>query len=306
MTRVAAVDCGTNSIRLLIADSVQDGALIDVDRQMQIVRLGQGVDATGRLAPEALARTFHAARGYAAAIAAAGVARVRVVATSATRDAANRDEFTAGMTEIFGVVPEVVPGEVEAALSFTGATAGLDAAGIGAPYLVIDIGGGSTEFVLGSSGPEAARSVDVGCVRMLERHLRTDPPTGKQVAAAVADVDAAIAEAVRAVPVGQARSIIGVAGTVTTVAALALDLPTYDAAKIHQARIPASRIHEVAAQLLASTREQRAAMGPVHPGRVDTIPAGALVLDRVVTALGEADLIASEHDILDGIARSLL
>jgi exopolyphosphatase/guanosine-5'-triphosphate,3'-diphosphate pyrophosphatase len=305
MTRVAAVDCGTNSIRLLIADAV-GGELIDVERRMQIVRLGQGVDATGRLAPEALERTFSAARGYAAAIAAAGVARVRVVATSATRDAANREEFSAGMTEIFGVAPEVVAGEVEARLSFSGATAGLGEAGIVGPYLVVDIGGGSTEFVLGTSTPSAARSVDVGCVRMLERYLHDDPPSREQVAEAMVAIDAAIATAAAVVPVTQAAAVIGVAGTVTTITALALDLPEYDAARIHLARVPAARVREVAHWLLSATREQRAALTVLHPKRVDVIPAGALVLERVLAGLGDPDLVASEHDILDGIARSLL
>jgi exopolyphosphatase/guanosine-5'-triphosphate,3'-diphosphate pyrophosphatase len=306
MTRVAAVDCGTNSIRLLIADAVGDGSLIDVDRRMLIVRLGQGVDATGRLAPEALERTFTAARGYAEAIEAAGAERVRVVATSATRDAANRDEFAAGMTEIFGVAPEVVPGDVEATLSFVGATAGLTQAGIPGPYLVVDIGGGSTEFVLGATAPTAARSVDMGCVRMLERHLHDDPPTPPQIEAAAAEIDGAIAAASSVVPLAQARSLIGVAGTVTTITAIALDLPEYDAAKVHLARIPADRIREVADRLLSSSRAERSAIGALHPKRVDVIAAGALILERVLIALGEPDLVASEHDILDGIARSLV
>jgi exopolyphosphatase/guanosine-5'-triphosphate,3'-diphosphate pyrophosphatase len=309
MTRVAAVDCGTNSIRLLIADAVGGGDLIDlidVDRRMLIVRLGQGVDATGRLAPEALERTFGAARGYADAIAAAGAQKVRVVATSATRDAENRDEFAAGMTEIFGVAPEVVPGDVEATLSFVGATAGLDGGGIAGPYLVVDIGGGSTEFVLGTTAPSAARSVDVGCVRMLERYLHEDPPSREQVAAATAAIDEAIAAAGAVVPLAQARSLIGVAGTVTTITAIALDLPEYDAAKVHLARIPADRIREVADRLLSSSREQRATIGALDPKRVDVIAAGALILERVLSALGDPDLVASEHDILDGIARSLL
>lgn len=306
MTRVAAVDCGTNSIRLLIADSTADGDLVDVDRRMLIVRLGQGVDATGRLAPDALERTFTAARGYAAAIEAAGVERVRVVATSATRDAANRDEFVDGMTAIFGVAPEVVTGDVEARLSFVGATAGLAAAGVPGPYLVVDIGGGSTEFVLGDTEPIAAHSVDVGCVRMLERYLQDDPPTGVQIVAATNSIDFAIAGAGKVVPLRTVCSLIGVAGSITTITAIALGLETYDAAAVHQARIPAERIREVAAGLLSSSREQRAKIGALHPGRVDVIAAGALVLDRVLAALGQPDLVASEHDILDGIARSLL
>jgi exopolyphosphatase/guanosine-5'-triphosphate,3'-diphosphate pyrophosphatase len=306
MTRVAAVDCGTNSIRLLIAEPTAEGGLVDVDRRMLIVRLGQGVDATGSLAPEALERTFTAARGYADAIEAAGVERVRVVATSATRDAANRDEFADGMKSIFGVAPEVVTGDVEARLSFRGATAGLAGVRVPGPYLVVDIGGGSTEFVLGETDPTAAYSVDMGCVRMLERHLHDDPPTGAQIVAATADIDAAIADAARVVPLEKARSLIGVAGSITTITAIALGLDAYDAAAVHQARIPAVRIRQVAAQLLSSSRAQRATIGALHPGRVDVIAAGALVLDRVLNALRVPYLVASEHDILDGIARSLL
>jgi exopolyphosphatase/guanosine-5'-triphosphate,3'-diphosphate pyrophosphatase len=306
MKRVAAVDCGTNSIRLLIAQVGADGTLVDLDRRMQIVRLGQGVDATGRLAPEALERTFGAAREYAAAIAAADVDGVRVVATSATRDASNRDEFEAGFTEIFGVAPEVVPGEVEAALSFAGATNGLAAAGVAAPYLVFDIGGGSTEFVLGSGAPVAARSVDVGCVRMRERRLLDDPPTPAQIAAATADIDAAIAQAAAVVPWAEAASLIGVAGTVTTLTAIALGLASYDPEAIHHARVPAAQVRAIATRLLGLTRAERAAIPVVHPGRVDVIAAGALVLERVLAATGAAELIASEHDILDGIAASVL
>jgi exopolyphosphatase/guanosine-5'-triphosphate,3'-diphosphate pyrophosphatase len=303
--RVAAIDCGTNSIRLLIAEVGPDGSLSDVERTMTIVRLGQGVDATGRLAPEALERTFAAARGYAASIRAAGASRVRVVATSATRDAENRAEFADGMRDIFGVDPEVVPGEVEAALSFAGATAGLEAAGHPGPYLVVDIGGGSTEFVLGTESPEAARSVDVGCVRIRERRLLDDPPSAEQIAAATADIDAAIASAAEVVPLAAAKSVVGVAGTVTTLTGIALDLTEYEPERIHQARIPAARLREIAAELLTITKDQRAAIPVMHPGRVDVIAAGALVLDRVLHALGDPDLIASEHDILDGIAASL-
>jgi exopolyphosphatase / guanosine-5'-triphosphate,3'-diphosphate pyrophosphatase len=304
--RVAAVDCGTNSIRLLIAQVGADGVLADLDRRMQIVRLGQGVDATGRLAPEALERTFSAAREYATAIAAAAVDGIRVVATSATRDASNLEEFEVGMTEIFGVSPEVVPGEVEAALSFAGATAGMTAAGVLAPYLVVDIGGGSTEFVLGTEAPTAARSVNVGCVRMRERWLTEDPPTPEQIEAATADIDAAIASAAEAVPLGQAASLIGVAGTVTTLTAIALGLQTYDPEAIHRARVPAAKVRAVAQRLLSLRREERAAIPAMHPGRADVIGAGALVLDRVLHAVGGVDLIASEHDILDGIAASVL
>jgi exopolyphosphatase / guanosine-5'-triphosphate,3'-diphosphate pyrophosphatase len=314
--RVAAIDCGTNSIRLLIADvSPARGELTDVTRRMEIVRLGQGVDATGRLAPQALARTLGAVEQYARAIGAAGATATRMVATSATRDASNAAEFTAGVVAILGVEPEVISGAQEARLSFTGATAELagagSAAGLEPPYLVVDIGGGSTEFVVGGgTGELRAVSTDIGCVRLTERHLQADPPTARQLAAATADIDAAIDTAAAAVldgarPGGAARTLVGLAGSVTTVAAIALRLPAYDAERIHHARITAGQVHEVAQRLLGATRAQRAAIGPMHPGRVDVIGAGALILDRILARLGFAEVVASEHDILDGIAWSL-
>jgi exopolyphosphatase / guanosine-5'-triphosphate,3'-diphosphate pyrophosphatase len=305
MTRVAAVDCGTNSVRLLIAD-IAGGELTELDRRMEIVRLGQGVDRTGRLATDALDRTFAAMRGYAKLIAERsgdGPIPTRVVATSATRDAANRDAFVQGVVEIFGVEPEVISGRDEARLSFVGATKDLDAA---RPCLVVDIGGGSTEFVLGTDTVEAARSVDIGCVRLTERHLRSDPPTPEQVAAAVADIDAALAE-VRdePVPVDRARTLVGLAGSVTTVAGIALDLPEYDPAAIHLSRVKARQVHDVTRTLLRSTHEERSRIGVMHPGRVDVIGAGALILDRVMREYAFADVVVSEHDILDGLAWSL-
>jgi exopolyphosphatase/guanosine-5'-triphosphate,3'-diphosphate pyrophosphatase len=319
--RVAAIDCGTNSIRLLIADvSPARGELADVTRRMEIVRLGQGVDATGRLAPEALARTLGALEQYARAIGQAGATATRMVATSATRDATNAAEFTAGVVAILGIEPEVISGDQEARLSFTGATAELAGAGSEAglepPYLVVDIGGGSTEFVLGGGAGELrAVSTDIGCVRLTERHLRADPPTARQIAAARADIDAAIDTAAAAVldgtgpgatrPGAAARTLVGLAGSVTTVAAIALGLPAYDSERIHHARITAGQVHEVAQRLLGETRAQRAAIGPMHPGRVDVIGAGALILDRILARLGFAEVVASEHDILDGIAWSL-
>ena len=300
--RVAAVDCGTNSLRLLLAD-VDPGhtELTDVARRMEIVRLGQGVDRTGRLAPEALARTVAVLRDYADIIARSGAQAVRMVATSATRDADNAAEFVRLVKEVLGVAPEVLTGTEEAMLSFTGATAEL-AAGDGGPFLVTDIGGGSTEFVL---GPHSAISVNVGCVRMTERHLHGDPPTGRQVAAAIADIDAALDTAAAAVPVRQARTLIGLAGSVTTVAAIAMGLPAYDAARIHHARVPAADVHAVTRGLLAQTRAARAAIGVMHPGRVDVIGGGALVLDRLMERFGFGEVLVSEHDILDGMAWSL-
>jgi exopolyphosphatase / guanosine-5'-triphosphate,3'-diphosphate pyrophosphatase len=304
--RVAAVDCGTNSIRLLIAD-VDTGqrTLTDVTRRMEIVRLGQGVDATGRIAPEALDRTLRMLGEYAAAIGQAGARAVRMVATSATRDAANAGEFTQGVAEILGAEPEVVSGEEEAHLSFTGATAEL-AGRTPAPYLVADIGGGSTEFVLGESGEvTAAVSVDIGCVRMTERHLHGDPPSPAEIMAARADIDAALDVVAAKVPAEQARTLVGLAGSVTTVAGLALGLPAYDPQRIHHSRICARDVHEQAVALLRQTRPERAALGVMHPGRVDVIAGGALVLDRIMARFGFGEVLASEHDILDGIAWSL-
>jgi exopolyphosphatase / guanosine-5'-triphosphate,3'-diphosphate pyrophosphatase len=303
--RVAAVDCGTNSLRLLIADVDREaGRLTDVSRRMEIVRLGQGVDATGRLAPEPLARTLRALEAYARAIDHAAAGRVRMVATSATRDAANAAEFIRGVTGILGVPPEVLSGDEEARLSFTGATAGLGA-DHRPPYLVVDIGGGSTEFVLGTGEPEAALSVDIGCVRMTERHLHANPPLPGEVAAATADIDAALDVVAAKVPVTTARTLIGLAGSVTTVAGIALGLPAYDPARIHLARIPAAQVGQIARELLGQDYHQRAAIPVMHPGRIDVIGAGALVLDRVLTRFGFAEVVASEHDILDGIAWSI-
>jgi len=300
--RVAAVDCGTNSLRLLLADVDPDRAeLTDVARRMEIVRLGQGVDRTGLLAPEALARTMAVLRDYADVIARSGAQAVRMVATSATRDAGNAAEFVRLAKEVLGVAPEVLTGEEEARLSFAGATAEL-AARPGGPYLVVDIGGGSTEFVLSAVH---AVSVDIGCVRMTERHLRGDPPARAEVAAAVADIDAALDTVAGAVPVRQARTLIGLAGSVTTVAAIAIGLLAYDAARIHHARVSAADVHDVTVSLLAQSRAARAAIGVMHPGRVDVIGGGALVLDRIMRRFGFGEVLVSEHDILDGIAWSL-
>jgi exopolyphosphatase / guanosine-5'-triphosphate,3'-diphosphate pyrophosphatase len=304
VTRVAAIDCGTNSIRLLVAD-VAGGRLDDIVRRMEIVRLGEGVDRTGRLSDAALARTFGALEDYAAQIGSLEADRVRMVATSATRDAANRDVFIAGVVERLGVPPEVVTGSEEAALSFRGATGDLLGAHVPAPYLVCDIGGGSTEFVLGdSSGVRASRSVDIGCVRLTERHLHDDPPTTRQIADARRDIEHAMDTVSGDVQLTEAASLIGLAGSVTTVTAIAMGLQEYDANRIHHARISATAVHEVTQRLLEMTRTQRAAIGVMHPGRVDVIGAGALVLDTIVQRLGFHDVIASEHDILDGIALS--
>ncbi|MGW8064596.1 Ppx/GppA phosphatase family protein [Streptomyces ziwulingensis] len=309
MTRVAAVDCGTNSIRLLVADAdPATGELTDLDRRMTIVRLGQGVDRTGRLAPDALERTFAACREYAEVVKEYGAERLRFVATSASRDAENRDDFVRGVLDILGVEPEVISGDLEAEFSFTGATrelAGRDH--LGKPYLVVDIGGGSTEFVVGDDHVRAARSVDVGCVRMTERHLVrdgavTDPPTKAQIAAMRADIEAALDLAEETVPLREARTLVGLAGSVTTVSAIAQELPAYDSAAIHHSRVSRDRVREITGWLLRSTHAERSAVPSMHPGRVDVIGAGALVLLSIMERTGAEEVVVSEHDILDGIA----
>ncbi|MEV6200561.1 Ppx/GppA phosphatase family protein [Streptomyces sp. NPDC051771] len=303
MTRVAGIDCGTNSIRLLVADVHPDtGALVELDRRMTIVRLGQGVDKTGRLAPEALERTFAACRAYATVIKELGAERIRFVATSASRDAENRQDFVDGVVAILGVEPEVISGDQEAAFSFTGATGSLPGDD---RRLVVDIGGGSTEFVVGTREVEAARSVDIGCVRLTERHVRHDPVTAEEAEAIRADVRAALDLAAGTVPIASAATLVGLAGSVTTVAALALGLPEYDSEKIHHSRISAARVAEVTGMLLASTHDERAALPVIHPGRVDVIVAGALVLQEIVERVGATEVVVSEHDILDGIALSV-
>ncbi|MFF0724652.1 exopolyphosphatase [Streptomyces sp. NPDC004134] len=305
MTRVAAVDCGTNSIRLLVADvDTRSGEVKDLDRRMEIVRLGQGVDRTGRLAPEALERTFAACRRYAEIIERLGAVRTRFVATSASRDAENRADFARGVEEILGVRPEVITGDEEAALAFTGATKELSGR-VPGPYLVVDIGGGSTEFVSGTDEVAAARSVDIGCVRLTERHHFADPPAPAQIEAAKADIAAALDTAEAAVPLRDTATLVGLAGSVTTVAGIAMDLPAYDTMALHHARVPVARIRDITDSLLKATHEERAAIPVMHPGRVDVIAAGALVLLSVMERTGAPEVIVSEHDILDGIAWQL-
>lgn len=320
--RVGAIDCGTNSIRLLIADrDVRPGGapLRDLHREMRIVRLGEGVDATGRFAPEALARTRAALADYAVLLAGHQVRKVRMVATSATRDASNREDFFAMTATVLGsVVPgavaEVISGAEEAELSFNGAVGELDSAA--APFVVVDLGGGSTEVVLGgrpdspgATGVQASYSADIGCVRMTERCLHSDPPTAAEVAAAREVVRERLGEALEVVPVEQARTWVGVAGTFTTIAALAKGMTTYDSEAIHLSRVEFADLLEVCAQLISMTRTQRAALGPMHEGRVDVIGGGAIVVQELAAALrqraGISELIASEHDILDGIALSI-
>ena len=311
--RVGAIDCGTNSIRLLVADvDPATGSLRDALRRMEIVRLGHGVDRTGVIAPESMQRTLAVTREYAAQCRDLRATRARFVATSASRDARNAGEFIDGVRaafrEHFGaeVTPEVVSGDEEAELSFVGATGGLAAQGVPGPYLVVDLGGGSTEFVRGTRHAETARSVDIGCVRMTERHLHSDPPTAAEIDAASRDIDTAIDAAERVVPFEGVGALVGLAGSVTTITAHLLRLPAYDPTRIHLSRSPVPDVLAAADDLLAMTHAQRAALPYMHPGRVDVIGAGALVwrriVERVASRAGITEVVASEHDILDGIA----
>jgi exopolyphosphatase/guanosine-5'-triphosphate,3'-diphosphate pyrophosphatase len=300
--RVAAIDCGTNSIRLLIAD-IDGNNFREVVRDMEIVRLGQGVDETGQFHPDAIARTLTAVDKFAAEIAKRGVEKIRFCATSATRDATNRHLFVDGVRERLGIELEVISGDEEAALSFAGAIKDLDPSN--GPFLVVDIGGGSTEFVFGTSTVEAARSVNIGCVRMTERHISSDPATPEQIEFARTDIQAAIAQAAAVVPITKAKTLVAVAGTATTVAAAALELPEYDRYAIHLSRISAKQTHDAATMFATKSREQRLLLGYMHPGRVDVIAAGSLVLSEIMKATGATEFVASESDILDGMAFSL-
>ena len=313
MTRVAAIDCGTNSIRLLIADvDTATGTLTDVVRRMLVVRLGQDVDRTGQFAPEALERTLAATEEYAAQCEEYGVEAIRFAATSATRDARNRQEFIDGVRERLGVEPEVISGPEEAALSFKGALSALDQSRPG-PYLVVDLGGGSTELVLGADAPIAAHSMDVGCVRITERHLAGDPPSLAQIEAAQADVRAELDVANLEMPLGQTRTLVGLAGSITTVTAHALRLSEYERGAINGAELSIADATRSCEALLLADRQARSEMPFMHPGRVDVIGAGALVWSEVMARVvaeveaagGTLDTtVTSEHDILDGIAFS--
>ncbi|MFC4002776.1 exopolyphosphatase [Prauserella oleivorans] len=316
MPRVAAIDCGTNSIRLLVAELTHrhDGSvdLRDLHREMRVVRLGQGVDATGRLAPEALDRTREALAAYTIAARRKGVEKVRMVATSATRDASNRDDFFAMTREVLGVEAEVITGDEEARLSFTGAVGEQDPED--GPFLVVDVGGGSTELVLGTWDGQraevlAAKSVDIGCVRITERALAGDPPTADEVAAARALAAEVLAGAFDVVDVAKAKTWIGVAGTVTTLSAVSQELPEYDSERTHLSRLSHAEIDRIAGELLAADHAARAANPVIHPGRVDVIGGGALIVRVLAEELarrgGPDELVVSEHDILDGIALSL-
>lgn len=300
--RVAAFDCGTNSIRLLIAD-IEGNNFRELYRGMEIVRLGQGVDKTGQFHPDAIERTLQAIDMFSVELRRRGVEKLRFCATSATRDSTNRDLFLDGVHDRLGIYPEVISGDEEAALSFQGASKELPASE--APFLVVDIGGGSTEFVFGRTDVEAAKSVNIGCVRMSERHFHSDPPSAEEIALATADIDAAIEEAAKVVPIRKARTLIAVAGTATTVAAAALGLSEYDPRAIHLSRISSERVHEISKIFLEMTHDRRKALPYMHEGRVDVITAGSLVLSRIMIATGADEFVASESDILDGMVWSL-
>ena len=303
MSQVAVIDCGTNSIRLLIAET-SGSTIKEVIRTMEIVRLGQGVDENKAFHPDAINRTLLAVKSFKEIIDKNKVDRIRFCATSATRDASNRNIFIDGVRDILNIQVEVIPGEEEAALSFTGATYQLDQ-GSG-PFLVVDIGGGSTEFVFGDKKVISAKSVNIGCVRMSERHLTNQPPTMDQIASAIVDIDIAITQAAVSVPINSAKSLIAVAGTATTVAAAALDLSKYDRDLIHLAKISADKVHKVAQMFQSMNKSEISALPYMHEGRVDVITAGSLVLSRVMAATGATEFVASETDILDGMAFSLI
>jgi exopolyphosphatase/guanosine-5'-triphosphate,3'-diphosphate pyrophosphatase len=271
---------------------------------MEIVRLGQGVDQNKAFHPDAIDRTLKAVELFRDQIASKGVEKIRFCATSATRDATNRSLFTDGVRDILGIEVEVIPGEEEAELSFIGATKELRQSD--APFLVVDIGGGSTEFVFGSEKVDFAKSVNIGCVRMSERHLNTQPPSMAQIAQAIVDIDIAITQAAAVVPITTAKTLVAVAGTATTVAAAALELTDYDRHLIHLSRISSDKVHKVAATFQSMNKDQIASLGFMHPGRVDVITAGSLVLSRIMAATGATEFVASESDILDGMAWSLI
>lgn len=303
--RVAAIDCGTNSVRLLVAEAGDEGRLVDLDRRLILTRLGQGVDATGRFHPDALARTLDAFAEYADVIAQLGVDRVRLVATSAARDASNRDEFFAGARERLGVEAEIISGDEEARLSFTGALTALP--DVAAPVLVIDIGGGSTELIVGSGGAtphiDHGLSLDIGSVRVRERFLAGDPPTTEQVNAASAYIDSLLDGS--GVDFDSIATWIGVGGTATSLSALNQRLPAYDRAKVHGSSMSRGELHALTHDLLTSTVEQVKALPSMHPKRADVICAGALIAARIGARM-PVDLTISESDILDGIALGLL
>jgi exopolyphosphatase/guanosine-5'-triphosphate,3'-diphosphate pyrophosphatase len=306
MTRLGAVDIGTNSTRLLVADVAGSGrtAMLEpVERLMQITRLGQGVDATRALHPDAIARTVAALRDFGEVAEKLGVERMRATATSAARDASNREELFDAAADALGVRPELIAGEEEARLSFLGATADLTEP---SPYLVVDIGGGSTEFVVGVEEPTAAISIDVGCVRVTEQFLHSDPPAAEELSGAVSVVRDHLADVEREIPsVREAKTMVGLAGTITTVAAVEQGLAEYDRDAIHHFRLTRAAVEDVFRTLALESVEQRRHNPGLEPGRVDVIVGGTVVLVSILRAFDIDELLVSEADILDGIVRSL-
>ena len=298
MSAFAALDIGTNSVRLLVTDAAGN----ELERLMRMTRLGQGVDVTGELAPEAITRTVAVLAEYAARLRVHGATRVRAAATSAARDARNGEEFFDAAERALGVRPELLSGDAEAHWSFFGAT--LDLAASNAPFLVIDLGGGSTEFVLGKGQPEAAISLQMGCVRMSERHLSSDPPTREQLAACAADVRRELSRVREVMDVSKAHTVIGLAGTVTALSAMQLGLARYDATRTHHSRLSAASVEALALRLASATVAERRGL-LVEPARAEVIVGGAIVLKTTMTELGLTELLVSEHDILDGLAASL-
>jgi exopolyphosphatase/guanosine-5'-triphosphate,3'-diphosphate pyrophosphatase len=304
VTRVAAVDIGTNSVRLLVGDvDTPDGPLTTIDRRMHITRLGQGVDATRRLAPEAIERTLAVLREYGEAIEAHGATRVRATATSAARDAENRDDLCTPAKAALGTEPELLSGQEEAQLSFAGATTGLTAP---APYLIVDIGGGSTELVYGTTTPEALCSLDIGCVRITEQWLHSDPPAPEELSNAVAVVRDHLADAERAIPnLRDAQTLVGLAGTITTVAAVEQGLP-YDRERIHHFHLTHAAVEDVFRTLAVEPVAERRHNPGLEPERADVIVGGVIVLATILRTFEFDEVLVSEDDILDGLARSLI
>jgi len=297
MSRLAAIDVGTNSVRLYVAEMLAGGRK-ELDRALVITRLGEGVDRTRRLSPEPLRRTLDAIASYHRRARELGAERVRIAATSAVRDASNRDEFFESVRQETGVEAEVLSGDREARLSFLGATSELR--GEAGPFLVLDVGGGSTEFVAGRREPEAWISVDIGSVRLTERHIRSDPPKAEEIGALEGNADEGIARAEEVIG-RSARTLVGLAGTITTIAAVALGLEGYDRDAIHHARLSLDRVRDVDAMLRSITRAERKALPAMPPGREDVIVAGSTIVRRVMERLDFEELLVSEADILDGL-----
>jgi exopolyphosphatase/guanosine-5'-triphosphate,3'-diphosphate pyrophosphatase len=302
--RIAAVDVGTNSTRLLVADIAGPASrLVTIDRRTRITRLGQGVHDARRLEPEAIARTLAVLEEYAQAISEHGVARVRMTATSASRDATNRDDFFDPAARIVGVRPELISGEEEAGLEYSGATHELAEP---EPYLLIDVGGGSTEFIVGGRAPEGLVSIDVGCVRLTEQYLRSDPPTPEELSVAVSVVRDHLADVDRAVPgAANAKTLIGTAGTVWTMGAIELGVDASESARIHHSRLTRAAAEDIFRTLATETIEQRRHNPGLEPGRVDVIVGGVIVVVSAMRHWGFDEMLVSEADILDGLVRSI-